>query len=158
MSLWITFFGGIIAYRSLPRQQFGLLQNKTFPVYFMISTVLSSLMIAYWVFTHPDVATHIYEPKVADVAQLYLLLIVFGAQALNYFVIGPTAAQTMFQRHKLEKEEGKNPKEKGISTQMKSLNRRFGMLHGISSLFNMAAFVALAFHGLWIGNTSVKGY
>ena len=50
-------------------------------------------MIAYWVFTHPDVIPYIYEPKAADVAQLYLLLVVFGAQALNYFVIGPIAAK-----------------------------------------------------------------
>ena len=59
----------------------------------MISIALSSSMIAYWVFTHPDVVTYIYEPKVTDVAQLYLLLAAFGAQALNYFVIGPITAK-----------------------------------------------------------------
>jgi len=40
---------------------------------------------------------------------------------------------------------------------MKALNRRFGMLHGISSLANLAAVIALGFHGLWIGNAGVKG-
>jgi hypothetical protein len=34
---------------------------------------------------------------------------------------------------------------------MKALNRRFGALHGISSLANLAAIFSLGFHGLWIG-------
>ena len=40
---------------------------------------------------------------------------------------------------------------------MKALNRRFGTLHGISSLANLGAVIALTFHGLWIGNAGVKG-
>ena len=83
----------------------------------------------------------------------------------------------MFQRHKLEKEEGKLYNEAGVqilliirehtfnthstsqvSADMKALNRRFGMLHGISSLANLAAVIALGFHGVWIGNMGVQGY
>ncbi|KAF8350186.1 hypothetical protein F5887DRAFT_419303 [Amanita rubescens] len=158
MSFWNTFFGGVIAYKTLPRQQFGALQHKTFPIYFLISIALSSLMIVYWVFTHPDVATYILRPEVTDVAQLYALLTIFGCQALNYFVIGPITSKTMFERHKLEKEEGKSYNESNVSDKMKALNRRFGMLHGISSLFNLTAVIAAGFHGLWIGNAGVKGY
>jgi hypothetical protein len=58
----------------------------------------------------------------------------------------------MFQRHKLEKEEGKNYNEPGVSAQMRALNAKFGMLHGISSLANLVAVIALTFHGLWIGS------
>lgn len=82
----------------------------------------------------------------------------------------------MFQRHKLEKEEGKLYNEAGVqiffigntyliliaksqvSADMKALNRRFGTLHGISSLANLVAVIALGFHGLWIGNVGVQGY
>ncbi|KAF8641020.1 hypothetical protein AX17_000665 [Amanita inopinata Kibby_2008] len=158
MSLWITFFGGIIAYRALPRQQFGTLQHKTFPIYFTISILLSSYMLTYWVFMHPDVMIHIARPTVADVAQAYALLTVLGAQSFNRFVVGPMTSRTMFQRHRLEKEEGKNYNEPNVSSQMKALNRRFGMLHGISSLANLSAVIALGFHGLWIGNAGLKGY
>lgn len=35
---------------------------------------------------------------------------------------------------------------------MKVLNKKFAKLHGISSLLNLSANVALVFHGLWIGN------
>lgn len=38
---------------------------------------------------------------------------------------------------------------------MRSLNRTFSQLHGISSLLNLGAFFALAFHGLWIANKGV---
>jgi len=63
----------------------------------------------------------------------------------------------MFQRQKLEKEEGKIYSDPGVSSDMKALNARFGQLHGISSLTNLGAVIALGFHGLWIGNNGVKG-
>jgi hypothetical protein len=54
----------------------------------------------------------------------------------------------MFERHKQEKSEGKTYSEAGISDEMRALNKRFGMLHGISSLLNLQAVLALGFHGL----------
>ncbi|EPQ61410.1 hypothetical protein GLOTRDRAFT_18389, partial [Gloeophyllum trabeum ATCC 11539] len=141
---------GIIALRALPRHQFGTLQHRTFPVYFVISMALSSFLMARWVFSHPDVVTHIARPNVADVAQFYALATVFLSQAINYFVIGPMTSKTMFQRHKLEKEEGKSYDQPDVSAQMKALNATFSSLHGISSLANLTAVIALAFHGLWI--------
>lgn len=158
MSLWITFFGGVIAYKSLPRHQFGALQHKTFPVYFVLSMLLSSGLLAIWTLKHPDVLVHLTRPNVADVAQFYALATVLSSQSFNYLVVGPLTSKTMFQRQKLEKEEGKVYSDPEVSADMKALNRRFGMLHGISSLANMGAIIALGFHGLWIGNAGVKGY
>jgi len=158
MSLWVTFFAGIIAYKTLPRQHFGNLQHKTFPLYFVISLVLSSSLLGFWTFSHPDVLTHLTRPNVADVAQAYTLATVFFCQGLNYFVIGPMTSKTMFRRQSLEKEEGKAYNEPGVSAEMKALTRKFGMLHGISSFANLGAVIALGFHGLWIGHAGVKGY
>lgn len=73
-------------------------------------------------------------------------------------MVGPLTSKTMFQRHRLEREEGKAYNEPGVSANMKALNARFGMLHGISSLFNLGSFIALALHGLWIGHAGVKGH
>jgi hypothetical protein len=83
----------------------------------------------------------------------------------------------MFQRQKREKDEGKSYNEPGVcnsndprttnlidstlaqvSAEMKALNAKFGSLHGISSLANMSAVIALGFHGLWIGNVGLQGY
>ncbi|RDB28421.1 hypothetical protein Hypma_015199 [Hypsizygus marmoreus] len=158
MSLWVSFFGGVIAFKTLPRQQFGNLQHRTFPIYFVLSIGLSSSLLALWTASHPDVITHITRPNVADVAQAYALAYVLLAQGFNYFVIGPLTSKTMFQRHKLEKEEGKVYNEPGVSDEMKAVNRRFGTLHGISSLANLGSFIALTFHGLWLGNAGVKGH
>ncbi|KAJ8454083.1 hypothetical protein ONZ45_g19442 [Pleurotus djamor] len=158
MSVWISFFGGIIAFKSLPRHQFGALQHKTFPIYFLQSLVLTSFLLARWVLTHPDTMTYIYQPSVADVAQVYALASVIFFQGSNKFVIGPMTSKTMFKRQKLEKEEGKAYNDAGVSAEMKALNRHFGMLHGVSSLFNLFAIFALGFHGLWIANVGVKGY
>jgi len=158
MSIWLSFFGGVIAFKALPRHQFGALQHKIFPVYFVISILLSSSLLGVWVLKHPDVVTFIGRPYLADVAQAYALGTVLLSQGLNYFVIGPLTSKTMFQRQKLEKEEGKVYTDPGISAEMKALNRRFGALHGISSLANLGAIIALGFHGLWIGNAGVKGY
>ncbi|KAJ3555858.1 hypothetical protein NP233_g12107 [Leucocoprinus birnbaumii] len=158
MAVWNTFFGGIIAFRTLPRQQFGALQHKIFPVYFVQTIALTSGLLTKWIYSHPDVTTHIAKPWVAEVAQVYALGSVLAAQGANYFIIGPMTSRTMFQRHKLEKEEGKQYSDPGVSNEMKALNRRFGALHGISSLANLSAVIALGFHGLWIGSSGVKGY
>ncbi|PPQ62791.1 hypothetical protein CVT24_000485, partial [Panaeolus cyanescens] len=139
------------------RQQFGNLQHKTFPVYFVLSMALSSSLLAVWTLNHPNVLKNLTQPLVADVAQAYLLGSVLAGQGFNYFIIGPLTSKTMFKRHKLEKEEGKLYSEPGVSAEMKSLNRRFGMLHGISSLANLNAVIALGLHGLWIGNAGIKG-
>ncbi|KAG5728565.1 Transmembrane protein 205 [Termitomyces sp. T112] len=157
MSLWVTFFGGVIAFRTLPRQMFGNLQHKTFPIYFVISIVLSSALLTLWTLSHPNVVAHITRPYVADVAQAYALATVLLGQGFNYFVIGPLTSKTMFQRHKLEKDEGKAYNEPGVSDEMKALNRRFGTLHGVSSLANLGSVIALGFHGLWIGSFGLKG-
>ncbi|KAJ3864149.1 hypothetical protein EV359DRAFT_73211 [Lentinula novae-zelandiae] len=158
MSLWITFFGGIIAFKALPRQQFGNLQHKTFPIYFVISLTLVSGLLLLWTSAHPDVMTYWNRPLVADVCQVYILISVLISQGINHSVIGPLTSRTMFERHRLEKEEGKAYNEPGVSDAMKGLNRRFGSLHGISSLLNLWAVIAIGLHGLWIGNAGVKGY
>ena len=43
-----------------------------------------------------------------------------------------------------------------VSDDMKHLNRRFGWLHGASSLANFSAFLSLLVHGLWLGDADMK--
>ncbi|KAF7306603.1 DUF4149 domain-containing protein [Mycena indigotica] len=154
-SVWLSFFGGVIAYKTLPRAQFSALQHKTFPIYFGLSIGAGSALLGAWTWANPLVLTHYTNPLVPEVAQAYTLAFVILMQSANYFVIGPLTSKTMFQRMKLEKEEAKT--DGSVSAEMKKLNSRFGMLHGLSSLANLGAVLALGFHGLWIGNlASVK--
>ncbi|CAL1696343.1 unnamed protein product [Somion occarium] len=140
MSLWVTFIGGVIAFKALPRQQFGALQHRTFPIYFALSISLSSLLLGLWTKGHPSVLEHLKNPQVADVTQAYALAAVILSQAANQFIVGPLTSKTMFQRHKLEKAEGKSYNESGIcrdegcqcevcQTSRDQLSRQSDLLH-----------------------------
>jgi len=155
MSLWVSFFAGVIAYKALPRQQFGALQHRIFPVYFTCSVALSSILLGLWTYSHPDVIPNLAAPWVADVTQAYTLAGILLAQASNQFVIGPLTSKTMFKRYQQEKDEGKTYNEQGVSDKMKALNATFATLHGVSSLANLYAVIALVFHGLWIANKGI---
>lgn len=91
----LTCLQGVIAYKSLPRPMFGALQHRTFPIYFVISTLLSAGMLGLWTWLHPavQVPAHILRPDIADVAQAYALAVVFLSQSTNYFVIGPLTSK-----------------------------------------------------------------
>lgn len=75
------------------RHQFGALQNKTFPVYFLQSIILSGALLTKWIYSHPDVLTNITRPNVADVAQAYALTSALASQSFNYFVVGPRTSK-----------------------------------------------------------------
>lgn len=158
MSVWNSFFAGTIAYRALPRHQFGALQHRIFPAYFLSSILLSALLSGLWISNHPGILSNLLDLKKSDVFQLYMLSSVIWFQGCNHFVIGPMTSRTMFQRHKLEKKEGKDHHDVTVSDQMKSLNRRFAILHGFSSLGNLFAIIALLVHGLYIGTWGVHRY
>ncbi|KAG1755055.1 uncharacterized protein EDB91DRAFT_1097048 [Suillus paluster] len=149
LSVWVSFYGGFIALRTLPRQQFGALQHK----YFTFSTIFASALLGVWTWAHPALLSHLASPfKRPDVAQAYVLASVVALQVCNQFVVGPMTSRTMSQQHKLEKEEGENCNDTEVSDRMKALHAKFRMLRRISSLANVGAFIALTFHGLWIGS------
>lgn len=75
------------------RQQFGALQHKTFPIYFVISISISTVLLALWTYSHPGVVSRLHEPKVGDVAQVYALGTVLLAQCFNYFLVGPLTSK-----------------------------------------------------------------
>jgi hypothetical protein len=118
-----------------------------------VSSSLSAGLLALWTFKHPSLLENLANPSIAEVAQAYALAAATVSNLANLLVIGPITSKVMFQRHKLEREEGKSYDQAGVSEQMKALNKRFGSLHGISSLLNLTTVLALSFHGLWIGSS-----
>jgi len=151
MSLWVTFIGGIVTYKALPRNQFSALQQRIFPIYFELNALVSSVLLLAWIYDHDLAIAHFAYPTVPDVAQAYALALVSVSQALNFFWFGPTTSKLLVARLKLEKAEGKDAHDANVSADMKALNAKFARLHGYSSLANLVAFLALGFHGLWIG-------
>ncbi|QRW00387.1 hypothetical protein RhiJN_28405 [Ceratobasidium sp. AG-Ba] len=152
-TLWGSFIQGFIAFRALPRQQFGMLQFKTFPVFFSTSTAITAALLGIWAASHPEVrAAPLDLGSSPVVAQAWLLAFTVISHASNLLYLGPKTSEVMFERHKLERAEKKQYSDPTASAEMKALNKSFGMLHGISSLVNLFSFLCMLAHGVWLGS------
>jgi hypothetical protein len=88
---------------------------------------------------------HFYESAVP-------LLVAFVTSAANMLVIGPATIRIIHERKERETKEGKNHYDEGPkSKEMATLNKRFAAMHGVSSLLNMAAFLATVGYGFTFG-------
>lgn len=105
-------------------------------------------MLLTYLLENPTVRRNPFDIWDGAVYQAWTLGTVALSHAANYFFVGPTSTRVMFERHRLERSEGKSYTEEGISDDMKALNTRFGFLHGISSSLNLIAFGGLVAHGL----------
>jgi small subunit ribosomal protein S2e len=102
MSLWVSFIGGIIMFKNLPRHQFGNLQAKMFPAYFKLLMVCCSFCVSAMATTHPwNVATR------RERLQIVSLGVSLFTVVANLLVFQPLTAKIMKQRHRIEKEEEK---------------------------------------------------
>ncbi|KAG8755750.1 hypothetical protein FRC14_003688 [Serendipita sp. 396] len=164
---------GVIAHRSLSRQAFSLLQARTFPIYFLLCTTLSAILLALWSTANIEVFKHdegsfnfksIFKLGDQVVVQCWVLLLVVVVSFVNWFYIGPntnrraikylilsvlTFFRLAMQRQRQERAEAKPYYDPGVSQAMRQLNREFGYWHGISSLTNLIGILATIYHGLW---------
>lgn len=149
-TLFQSFISGIIAFRVLPRAQFSTLQKHTFPVYFALQTTASVLMML----TYPPGWRALLSSTSTSPHRLPLTLIctLFITGTINLLFVGPATTQVMQDRKKQETRDGKKSYDKGPhSKEMEALNRKFGMLHGVSSLVNLIGIVGMVWYGLWLG-------
>eukprot|EP00850_Spirogloea_muscicola_P003764 SM000015S01264 [mRNA] locus=s15:932774:933947:+ [translate_table: standard] len=146
---WVTFVGGIIMFRNLPRHQFGTLQSKLFPAYIATQAVCACACIAVFAALHP-----VRDSQ--EALQLAALGVVAVCSLSNLAVFGPVTSKITQERHKVEREAGigqeaglsKNREVAKTNPQLAALNRKFGTWHGLSSTVNMISFGALCVH-LW---------
>lgn len=131
-----SFFVGLVAFKTLPYNHFGALQAKIFPPYFALQTVASAVLLL----TKPVG----FEGNAANIT---LAIATLGG-LLNMVVLSPLTRKVMELRKKQEGIDGKSCKDPNPSADMKALNMRFGKIHGVSVLLNMAAFLALTFYGV----------
>mgnify|MGYP002628530470 FL=1 len=135
--IYTTFFLGIAMFKALPRQAFGKLQAKLFPIYF-------SVVSAATVFQAASLA---FGPGILK-SQVISLAVTLGATLVNLLVVEPTTTKSMFERYELENAPAGSRDEGRIAV----LRKEFSKLHGISSLFNLAAVVATVAHGAWLAS------
>ncbi|KAF7846315.1 hypothetical protein BT93_L4628 [Corymbia citriodora subsp. variegata] len=151
MRLLISFFES----RNLPRHQFGNLQSKMFPAYFMMVAACCAISVASFGYLHPWKSSSTIEKY-----QLGFLLSAFAFNLANLFVFSPMTIEMMKQRHKVEKEENigneigwsKNQEAAKVNPKLAAMNKKFGMIHGLSSLANILAFGSLTIHSWYLAS------
>lgn len=135
--IYTTFFLGIAMFRSLGRQAFGRLQSKLFPIYFSVvaaATVFQAASLAF--------GGGILKPQAISLG------VTLGATLINLLVVEPTTTKSMLERYELENA----PAASRDDARIAALRKEFSKLHGISSLFNLAALVACVAHGAWLAS------
>ncbi|KAL2934808.1 hypothetical protein RDABS01_017927 [Bienertia sinuspersici] len=152
-ALWATFIGGIIMFKNLPRHQFGNLQSKMFPAYFTLVGVCCGVSTASFGYLHPWKSSSSTEKY-----QLGFLASAFLFNLSNLLVFTPMTIKMMKQRHKVERENNigeevgwtKNKEVAKTNPQLAAMNKKFGMIHGLSSLANLLSFGCLAMHSWYL--------
>ncbi|GAA5961609.1 hypothetical protein JCM3765_002647 [Sporobolomyces pararoseus] len=127
-TLWHGFIGGIVAYRTLPRQQFGNLQSKLFPHYFRLQSLGSLALLGLY---------HRAGKLVRSDRNVIVLSVMAVTSSLNWLIVGPWTTAVMKKRHRRERIEGKDYSAADVSSEMKALNSKFGALHSVSSILNL---------------------
>lgn len=134
-----SFYSGIVAFKTLPYDQFSALQARIFPPYFGFQAAASTLLLLTPPFKFVGVA--------ATLAQASLGTAAVGSLA-NILWLGPKTRRVMASRKAQEGVEGKSCKDPTVSNDMKVLNKEFGKIHGLSVLFNMGSFLGLMLYGV----------
>ncbi|KAF5455353.1 hypothetical protein F2P56_024942 [Juglans regia] len=151
--LWVTFISGIIMFKNLPRHQFGNLQSKMFPAYFSLVGTCCAISAGSFGYLHPWKSS-----STAEKYQLGFLLSAFAFNLANLVVFTPMTVEMMKQRHKVERESSigeevgwsKNVEVAKVNPKLKAMNKKFGMIHGLSSLANIMSFGSLAMHSWYV--------
>lgn len=132
--VWTTFFAGLTMFKNLPRQEFGKLQAKLFPLYF-------ALHAACLVAMGGALAVGGGGSLPAGVA--WGLGLSLAATAANLFVVEPKTTANMFARYAMQN----GGKENYDIGRADALKKEFGLLHGLSSLLNLGCLCYALVHG-----------
>lgn len=160
--------GGIVAFRALPRPQFATLQTAIFPVYFSMQTALP-LVVA---LTASRGGQALGISGLLAPENRYNTLLPMATVAItgliNMFVLRPLTVKTMRERkhqggslgnsmsrstgleltYCIETRDGKKSYDAPPhSKEMVALNKKFGRIHGLSSLVNLVSLIATVWYG-----------
>ncbi|XP_061362863.1 uncharacterized protein LOC133306545 [Gastrolobium bilobum] len=103
MCVWVTFISSYVLSRAMPRQQFAVVQSKIYPVYFRAMAYSIGIALLGHVLSHRN---RLFFSK-AETLQAYNLLASLIAVFVNYVYLEPRATKLVFERMKIEKEEGR---------------------------------------------------
>lgn len=133
-NFWNSFFVGITMFKNMPRQMFGRVQSKLFPLYFGLTTSCNIVLLSTTYLAAAQPTPQLLAP----------LGVSLGASLANWLLLEPKCTTLMFQRYAIENKEEKTESDQN---EIKALYKQFGMWHGISSLVNLVVFVGASVHG-----------
>ncbi|POO00136.1 late embryogenesis abundant domain-containing protein / LEA domain-containing protein [Trema orientale] len=169
-SVWVTFISSHVLAGALPRQQFGVVQSKIYPVYFRtMAWSIGTAFLGFIVSHRRRAFTGQFEKF-----QLYNLLSSLLLTFVNMLYLEPKATKVMFERMKVEKEEGRGveelttteqlpttsaadpapsrtateapEQEAAIRNRLTTLNGRLKKLNTLSSFVNILCLMFLSWH------------
>ncbi|KAJ5439393.1 uncharacterized protein N7458_010391 [Penicillium daleae] len=143
-----SFVSGIVAFRALPRPQFATLQTAIFPVYFSMQTALPVVVAL----TASRGGQALGLSGLVAPENRYNTLLPMATVAItgliNMFVLRPLTVKTMRERKHQETRDGKKSYDAPPhSKEMVALNKKFGRIHGLSSLVNLVSLIATVWYG-----------
>jgi len=170
-----TFINGIVQFRVLERPQFSAVQTKIFPIYFSMQSAIPAVLALTFPGTRTNLPWG--EPSglagVFAASNRWGVTVplgtMFATGLLNLLVLLPATQKCMADRRLqgewsppgvrlslsvqltsfAEKKDGKKSWDPPPQSQeMLELNKRFGMLHGVSSLLNLVTFIATVVYGI----------
>lgn len=97
-------------------------------------------------------------PILSDKSSLYILAFTSVTALINLLSIGPMTVKLMTDRKAQETKEGKKYYDADVSAEMKVLNKKFGMIHGISTLVNLGTLFAIGAYGVTLAAALTKGF
>ncbi|KAJ0085075.1 hypothetical protein Patl1_07382 [Pistacia atlantica] len=100
MCVWVSFVSSYVLAEALPRQQFGMVQSKIYPVYFrgMACSIVLALL---------GHMPRLFAGGKVEIFQGFNLLASILMVFVNSMYMEPRATKVMFERMKAEKEEGR---------------------------------------------------
>ncbi|XP_062098116.1 uncharacterized protein LOC133803995 [Humulus lupulus] len=168
--VWVTFISSHVLARTLPMQQFGVVQSKLYPVYFRtIACSIGTALLGFVVSRRGRSFTSEFEKF-----QFYNLLGSLSLTLINMLYLEPKATKVMFERMKVEKEEGRGreeltttdhspmssatrpalaaeatetrEQEAAVRNQLTTLNTMLKTLNTTSSFLNILCLMSLSWH------------
>ncbi|KAJ7520709.1 hypothetical protein O6H91_19G018900 [Diphasiastrum complanatum] len=153
MSLWVSFVSGaILSQCTSTREQYGYLQSRIFPLYFRIAAFGEAILLATHAVLHPWSSAGTSEQW-----QFQILFCSLFMTVLNVYILEPLSTKVMFERLKMEKEEGISREDilaSGDLTnldyltkcQMRAVNSKLSRVQDFSSMANLVSLGCLTWH------------
>ncbi|MCO5576899.1 hypothetical protein L7F22_030720 [Adiantum nelumboides] len=145
--VWVSFVGGPVQYANLPRQTFGVIQSKIFPYFFGLNGALSLLLVGTLAREFKVIREHPFDIFDSTVYQAFTLATCAVSHIVNGLVIGPPAPRSCSTVTARSVRKARTARTSQLP-KMKTLNKEFASLHGISTSLNFVAMGGLIFHAL----------